>query len=104
MSNDIDTLSSFNSDNDPLQDLQHRVEQMEASEAGGYGAAIKFYKRIIARIELADDIAVEGWARMRQAAEAANDDEETSFELAERLRREEEYLDKRLKELGEDDA
>jgi hypothetical protein len=104
MSDNIDNLASYNSDNDPLQDLIRRVEQMENSDAGGYGAAIEFYKRIIARIELSDDIAVEGWARMRQAADAASEDEEYSFdELAERLWRETEYLDKRLKELGEDE-
>ena len=102
MTDTIDTLSSFNSDNDPLADLQRRVEQMENSDAGGYGAAITFYKRIIARIELTDDVAVEGWARMRAASEAANEDESNSFELATRLREETEYLDKRLKELGED--
>ena len=103
MSNDIDTLASYNSDNDPLADLQRRVEQMEASDAPGYGAAIKFYKRIIERIEAADDVAVEGWARMRAASEAANEGDEDSFELATRLRYETEYLNGRLKELGEDE-
>ena len=98
----LDSLASFDSDNDPLQDLIRRVEQMENSDAGGYGACIEFYKRIIARIELADDVAVDGWARMRAASEAANDGDEDSFELATRLRYETQYLDKRLKDLGED--
>ena len=51
MNDTIDTLASYDSDNDPLQDLIRRVEQMENSDAGGYGACIKFYKRIIARME-----------------------------------------------------
>jgi len=103
MSDQIDNLASFNSDNDPLQDLIRRVEQMEASDAGGYGAAIEFYKRIIARIELADEVAIEGWSRLRAASKAANQDEEDSFALATRLREDTEYMDRRLKELGEDE-
>ena len=95
----LDTLSSFDSDNDPLQDLIRRVEQMENSTAGGYDAAIKFYKRIIARIELADEIALEGWSRLRSAASAANDSDE---HLPTRLYQDAEYMNKRLKELGED--
>ena len=42
--------------NDVLDDLKLRVAQMEASEEGGYGAAIEFYKRIIERIERVDEL------------------------------------------------
>ena len=41
---------------DVLDDLKRRVEQMEASEEGGYGACIEFYKRIIDRIERVDEL------------------------------------------------
>lgn len=99
---DLTPLSKLD-DIDVLQDIKTRVKQMKNSDAGGYDAAIEFYSRIIERIEEADDVAVEGWARMRAASEAANDGEEDSFELATRLRYDTDYLDKRLKALGEDE-
>lgn len=49
MSNDITPLREL--DGDVLEDLKKRVAQMEASDAGGYDAAIEFYTRIIERIE-----------------------------------------------------
>ena len=102
MTDTIDTLASFNSDNDPLQDLIRRVEQMENSDAGGYDAAITFYKRIIARIELADDVALDAHARIRGTWKACTDGYGFKH-ICERLREDMDAVDKRLKTLGEDE-
>ena len=53
MSDNITPLAQLDSD-DVLEDLKRRVAQMEASEAGGYGTCIEFYKRIIDCIEHVD--------------------------------------------------
>ena len=56
MSDNLTPLRELKS-NDVLEDLRTRVEQMEASDAGGYDACLAFYKRIIERIEAADNAA-----------------------------------------------
>ena len=101
MSDNIDSLASFNSDNDPLQDLKRRVEQMENATAGGYGAAIEFYKRIIARIELADDVVLDAHDRCKRTLEAVQEGYGLK-PIYERLCEDVEAIEKRVKTLGED--
>ena len=97
MSNDIDTLASLDR-HDVLEELQRRVEQMEASEAGGYGAAIEFYKRIIARIEEADDIAIDALDRTRRHYKEVIDlDAPGTYSLAKRMFEDIDTIDMRLR-------
>ena len=92
MNDGIEALASYNSDNDPLADLQRRVEQLENAQGSGYGPAITFYKRIIDRIEKADDIALEAKDRASRAYEATQEDQALEGRLWEDMEFFEAYL------------
>lgn len=46
----IESLRDIEDDRDVLEDLRRRIVWLELQDGSGYGPAIKFYKRIVERI------------------------------------------------------
>jgi len=104
MTDSLTPLSKLDND-DVLQDLYLRVEQMEESSAQGYDTCKNFYKRIIDRIEKADDVAIVARSNAGKMFKRVQDSTFSYTERDEMLQRAEEdmnYLEEYLVTLEDD--